>query len=185
MATVVTKVFEKDKATFARLNALPSEELLATAVTEVPFCNRVQNVLARQKILTLGELITKTPNQVIVMRGMGQGSLKQIDAYLGEVGLTLKGRAIPFVLVDEADSKGEVEEVEEVVEVEEQEEQEEEEEFEDIEEVAKCLSIQSEFLVAKEKSLDDRERELAEREARLEALLEEVDALLCRTGGIE
>jgi hypothetical protein len=181
MATVVTKVFEKDKATFARLNALPSEELLATAVTDVPFCNRVQNVLARQKILTLGELITKTPNQVIVMRGMGQGSLKQIDAYLGEVGLTLKGRAIPFVLVDEADSKGEFEEFEEIVEVEEQEEQ----EFENNEEVAKSLSIQSEILVAKEKSLDDRERELAEREARLEALLEEVDALLCRTGGIE
>lgn len=90
MSNVTTKVYTKDRPLFARLKALPREQLLAVTVSGVPFCARVQNCLRRENILTLGLLTSKTSFDLLKLPGMGRAGLAQTEAYLAELGLALK-----------------------------------------------------------------------------------------------
>lgn len=91
MAGVTTKVFAKDRPVFSRLKAMNDEQLLMTSVTAVPFNTRAQKRLAAAGVGTLGELIVKTRYDLLKLSGMGQASVDQIEAYLGELDLSLSG----------------------------------------------------------------------------------------------
>lgn len=91
MAGVTTKVFAKDRPVFSRLKAMNDEQLLMTSVTAVPFNTRAQKRLAAAGVGTLGELIVKSRYDLLKLSGMGQASVDQIEAYLGELDLSLSG----------------------------------------------------------------------------------------------
>jgi len=89
MAATTTKIYTKDKQTFARLKSLKQQDLLKVPVTAVPFCVRAQNAFDKTGIRTLGDLVVRTRFQLLKIQNMGRLSVDQAEAYLSELGLML------------------------------------------------------------------------------------------------
>ena len=92
MAVVQTKVYAKDKETFARLKSLKREELLKVPVSAVPFCVRAQNAFEKIGVTTLGDLVIRTKFQLLKVQNLGRNTVAQVEAYLDVLGLRLGTR---------------------------------------------------------------------------------------------
>jgi hypothetical protein len=168
MAAIALKVYEKDKRIFEHYKTLSVEERLALKVADVPFASRIHNSLRRAQIETLGDLVQRTHAKLIVLKGMGRTSVKQIDLYLGMLDLSLKGTTPAFVMAETEEELAE-------------EPAATEEEWVVIEE----SSDRSEAdLDARYAELESREQELESREQRVDELLTELQALLGRVEGV-
>lgn len=89
MAVVQTKVYAKDKETFARLKSLKKEELLKVPVSAVPFCVRAQNAFEKIGVTTLGDLVNRTKFQLLKVQNLGRNTVAQVESYLDVLGLHL------------------------------------------------------------------------------------------------
>lgn len=64
--------------------------LLEMAIEELELSVRSQNCLKRAGIDTVGELIQKTPEDMLKVRNLGEKSLEEVENTLAEYGLSLK-----------------------------------------------------------------------------------------------
>ncbi len=65
-------------------------KLLEMAIEELELSVRSQNCLKRAGIDTVGELIQKTPDDMLKVRNLGEKSLEEVEETLAEYGLSLK-----------------------------------------------------------------------------------------------
>jgi hypothetical protein len=86
------KTYEKDKAIFERLRALPMDVLLQQAVEEVPFAVRVLAYCRKHDVQTIGQLAKLKRTELLQARNLGRKTVKHIQAYLNVLGLALNGR---------------------------------------------------------------------------------------------
>lgn len=92
------------------------KEVLKTPVDELELSVRSSNCLKNANILTLGDLVQKTEDEMLKTRNFGKKSLEEIREKLAEYGLTLGMTDIDYLVPDS----------EEIVDVEEDEDEEEE-----------------------------------------------------------
>lgn len=108
MAVVQTKVYAKDKETFARLKSLKQTELLKVPVSAVPFCARAQNAFEKIGVTTLGDLVVRTKFQLLKVQNLGRNTVAQVEAYLDVLGLRLGMRPELEAAADDFDIEDEV-----------------------------------------------------------------------------
>lgn len=111
MATVQTKVYAKDKETFARLKSLKNTELLKVPVSAVPFCARAQHAFEKIGVTTLGDLVVRTKFQLLKVQNLGRNTVAQVEAYLDVLGLRLGMRPELEAVGDDFDIEDEAVEV--------------------------------------------------------------------------
>lgn len=87
-----TKIFEKDKAAFERLQALPMPELLKQSVEELPLAVRAAAYCQKHNVSTIGQLAQLERRVLLKSRNMGRKTVAHIEAYLKFVGLGLDGK---------------------------------------------------------------------------------------------
>jgi DNA-directed RNA polymerase subunit alpha len=73
---------EAEEAMRARLLEFPIEDL--------DFTVRAYNCLKKSNINTVGELVSRTADELLAIRNFGQRSLEEVTAKLGQFGLTLR-----------------------------------------------------------------------------------------------
>jgi len=64
---------------------------LEVAIEDLDLSERPRNCLKRAQINTIGELLTKTEDDLLNITNFGQKSLDEVKAKLDERGLTLRG----------------------------------------------------------------------------------------------
>ena len=62
---------------------------LALSILEIPFSARIHNCLERENIKTVRDLVGKTENELLLYKGLGQGSMREIKEKLAVKGLWL------------------------------------------------------------------------------------------------
>ncbi len=77
------------------------KELLNKSVDELEFSVRSANCLKNANILTIGELVQKTEQEILQMKNFGRKSLNEIKSVLEEMGLHL-GMNVEEILSSDA-----------------------------------------------------------------------------------
>ena len=65
------------------------DEYLALSIFEMPFSVRIHNCLKSRNIETLRDLVSKTEKELLLYKGLGQGSMREIKNKLAVKGLWL------------------------------------------------------------------------------------------------
>ena len=65
------------------------DEYLALSIFEIPFSVRIHNCLQSRNIETLRDLVGKTEKELLLYKGLGQGSMHEIKEKLAARGLWL------------------------------------------------------------------------------------------------
>ena len=65
------------------------DEYLALSIFEIPFSVRIHNCLQSRNIETLRDLVGKTEKELLLYKGLGQGSMREIKEKLAVKGLWL------------------------------------------------------------------------------------------------
>ena len=65
------------------------DEYLALSIFEIPFSVRIHNCLQSRNIETLRDLVGKTEKELLLYKGLGQWSLREIKKKLAGIGLWL------------------------------------------------------------------------------------------------
>jgi DNA-directed RNA polymerase subunit alpha len=89
--------------------------VLSTSVSELNLSVRSRRCMARLNIRTVGDLVTRSSEELLGTKNFGHTSLSEIRAKLGEQGLSLRrGResAEELEQVEEAEEAGKAEEAE-------------------------------------------------------------------------
>lgn len=87
-----TRIYEKDRATFERLRALPMDQLLKQPLSALPLAVRAAAYCAKRNIATIGQLAQSKKSEMLKARNMGRRTVQHIEAYLGHLGLGLDGK---------------------------------------------------------------------------------------------
>jgi DNA-directed RNA polymerase subunit alpha len=74
---------------------LPTSPDLELPIEDLELSERPRNCLKRGQVNTIGELLLKTPDDLLAITNFGQKSLDEVIQKLDERGLTLKGMAAP------------------------------------------------------------------------------------------
>jgi DNA-directed RNA polymerase subunit alpha len=69
----------------------PQSRALETRIEELDFSVRTFNCLRREGIATVGEVIQKTPSELLAIRNFGKKSLSEVQEKLKSLGLSLPG----------------------------------------------------------------------------------------------
>ncbi|MCL5942722.1 MAG: hypothetical protein M1325_04270, partial [Actinobacteria bacterium] len=79
---------------WAQLTGFPGgdgDDYAETPLDDLDLPTYVRSVLSREDIDTLGDLLVRTPDELLRISGFGQKSLEEVRARLADRGLTLKG----------------------------------------------------------------------------------------------
>ena len=87
-----TKIYEKDKARFEKLRALPMTALLKQPVSELPLAKRAVAYCEKHNVQTIGQLSKLERRALLKARNMGRKTVCHIEAYLQFLGLGLDGK---------------------------------------------------------------------------------------------
>lgn len=80
---------ESRENSVSKLEQLKTDGLDNRSVNEVGWSVRVRNVFEKANITTLGQLVQKTPTQLMKYRNFGKMSLREVIFELGHIGLHL------------------------------------------------------------------------------------------------
>jgi len=69
----------------------PQSRALETRIEELDFSVRTFNCLRREGIATVGEVIQKSPAELLAIRNFGKKSLSEVQEKLKSLGLSLPG----------------------------------------------------------------------------------------------
>ena len=86
------RIYEKDRATFDRLRALPMEQLLKQPVDTLPLAVRALSYCTKKNLTTIGQLALAKRSEMLKARNMGRKTVQHIEMYLKELGLGLDGK---------------------------------------------------------------------------------------------
>lgn len=86
------RIYEKDRATFERLRALPMEQLLKQPVATLPLAVRAASYCEKKNLATIGQLALAKRADMLKARNMGRKTVQHIEMYLRELGLGLDGK---------------------------------------------------------------------------------------------
>ncbi len=67
-----------------------NQELLAKPIAEIELSVRSRNCMERLNIKTIGELVSRSEQELLAVKNFGQTSLQEIKKRLGELGLSLR-----------------------------------------------------------------------------------------------
>ncbi len=84
----IAPVSDSDKE--SKVQESIESNLLSLPIKELELSVRSENCLLRAGIRTVGELIQKTPEELLKIRNLGKKSLNEIQEKLGRLGLSLK-----------------------------------------------------------------------------------------------
>lgn len=87
-----TKIYEKDKALFEKLRALPMTELLKEPVNVLPLAKRALAYCEKHNVATIGQLAKLERRVLLKARNVGRKTVLHIEAYLQFLGLGLDGK---------------------------------------------------------------------------------------------
>ena len=96
-----TRIYQKDRRLFAKLQTMPIDKLLVQPVGALPFAVRALNYCAKNNIKTIGQLSILKTEDLLKADNMGRKTVAHVESYLGEIGLGLDGKRsdrIPNVL---------------------------------------------------------------------------------------
>lgn len=71
-------------------NKEEQEDILKLSIEDINLSPRISNILAENKIKSVGKIIKKTEEDLQLLSGMGDKAIKDIKKSLGKFGLTLK-----------------------------------------------------------------------------------------------
>ncbi len=87
-AAIVKEEAEDKKETS---EAKEEKDVMAIEVSSIPFSTRTQNVLEKNDIKTIADLVAWQEEELMGLEGMGEKGIKEIKKAVGNLGLTLKG----------------------------------------------------------------------------------------------
>jgi len=60
---------------------------LRTKIKDTPLPNRAKNALSAADVVTVGDLVQFSPDELRAFRNMGAGTLKEIEAFVASLGI--------------------------------------------------------------------------------------------------
>ena len=91
------RIYEKDQETFARLRALPMEQLLRQPVAALPLAVRALAYCEKKNLATIGQLARAKRAEMLKTKNVGRKTVHHVEAYLGFLGLGLDGKIVADV----------------------------------------------------------------------------------------
>jgi DNA-directed RNA polymerase subunit alpha len=65
-------------------------DTMAIEVASIPFSTRTQNILEKNNIKTIADLVALQEDELMNLEGMGEKGIKEIRKAIGNLGLTLR-----------------------------------------------------------------------------------------------